>query len=149
MATTLTATDLGVTITESINLNDYEQGSTNSFIISSINEISKRIVTVPQTATDIILFGTSIANGTYITADVRYIRLTNLDDENYIVLNIETEAVFSIRLDPGASFIITSTSSTGVAAYADTAGSTLEDLEKIQATANNSSCDIEIFLASA
>jgi len=150
MASTLTAATMTVTVRESIELNGYEQGSSNDFTIASIAEVSKRIVNCPASEKTVISFGAAIAGGTYIEGDVRYIRLTNKDDTNFVILNIEGDAStdFSVRLDPGASFLIISTAATGVVDYADISGATLEDLTGIKATADTAACDLEIFVAS-
>ena len=50
------------------------------------NEISKRIVTVTTTEAVIAAFGAAVGAGTYIAANVRYMRLTNKDDSNFIYL---------------------------------------------------------------
>ena len=150
MASTVTPATLTVTITESITLNGSDQGATNSFTVASIAEINKRIVNCPASEKTVLSFGTAIAAGTFIEGDVRYIRLTNKDDTNYVTLNIEGDAStdYSVRLDPGASHLIVSTSTTGVVDYADISGATLEDLTGIKATANSAACDLEIFVAS-
>lgn len=151
MASTVTAATLTVTITETITLNGSDQGATNSFTVASIAEVNKRIVNCPASEKAVLSFGTAIAAGTFVESDVRYIRLTNKDDTNYVTLNIEgdTSTDFSVRLDPGASYLIVSTSTTGVVDYADISGATLEDLTGIKATANSAACDLEILVASA
>ena len=151
MATSVRNATLKVTIEEEINLNGVRQNSENIVRISDINEVSKRIVTIPASEVTVVLFSTAVAAGTFIEGDVRYIRLTNKDDTNYIILNIEGDSStdFSVRLDPGASFLITSTNTSGVVDYADITGATLEDLTGIKATANSAASDLEIYVASA
>jgi hypothetical protein len=150
MATTITNGTLKVNITEHCILNGKNQGASNTFNISSINEISKRIVTCPASEITVLSFGTANAAGTFIEGDVRYVRITNKDNSNFVTLNIEGDGStdFSIRLDPGASYLIVSTSSTGVVDYADISGVTLEDLTAIKAIPNTAACDVEIFVAS-
>ena len=46
MASTITAADLTVTLTEAITLNGYDQGSKNIKTIASVGEIYKRILTI-------------------------------------------------------------------------------------------------------
>ena len=151
MATSVRNATLKVTIEEEITLNGVRQDSENIVRISDINEVSKRIVTIPASEVTVVLFSTAVAAGTFIEGDVRYIRLTNKDDTNYIILNIEGDSStdFSVRLDPGASFLITSTNTSGVVDYADISGATLEDLTGIKATANSAASDLEIYVASA
>ena len=153
MATTIKNATLKVTVKEEITLNGSRQDSENILRISNINEVSKRIVNVPASEITLVAFGTAVANGTFVEGDVRYIRLTNLEavGGNFVTLNIEGDAStdFSVRLDPGASFLITSSSSTGVVDYADISGATLEDLTGIKSTADTAACDIEVLIASA
>ena len=155
MTTTLTAATLTVTLKESIELNGVEQGATNTKTIASINEVSKRIVTVTTTEAEVIAFHASaIASGTFIEGDVRYIRFTNLDDTNYILLTFknETDDEFAIKVDAGHSFIYPGDNSGGVVDTFDAIASTglsvsLADLVNVTADADTGSCDMEIFVA--
>ena len=152
MASTVSAANLKVKITEEIILNGKDQGGTTELTIASINEVSKRIVTTDSTnSTTVVSFSTVSAGGQWVESDVRYIRITNLDDTNFAILNIEGDAStdFSVRLDPYVSFLVTSTSTTGVVDYGDITGVTLEDLTAIKATADTAAVDLEIFVAAA
>ena len=151
MASTITASTMTVTVTESIALNGKDQGASNTLNIGSINEISKRIVTTDSTnATTVISFGDVPAGGTYVTANVRYVRITNLDDTNFGILRITGDAStdFTVRLDPSSSYIMTSTSTTGLDDYADISGTNIEDLVAVSAKASTAAIDLEIFVAS-
>ena len=152
MATTIKNATLKVTVKEEINLNGSRQDSESILRISDINEISKSILNVGTALVTVLQFhATVVAGGTFLEANIRYIRLTNLDDTNFAILNIlgDASTEFSVRLDPGASFIIISSSSTGVVDYADISGVTLEDLTYIKASTDTAACDIEVFVASA
>ena len=160
MASTISAANLKVKITEEIILNGKDQGSSNTLNIGSINEISKRIVTVTTTEAEILKFhATDIDAGRYIIGDVRYMRFTNLEASggNFITLtfrNQDNDEV-AIKLDAGQSFIWNGDNSGGLEdvfnateaanAASDTA---LGDLTGIQADANTGSCDLEMFIAS-
>jgi len=156
MTTTLTAATLTITLTESIELNGVEQGGTSTKTISSVNEVSKRIVTVTSTEAEVIAFHASaISSGTFIEGDVRYIRFTNLDDTNFIVLTFKNEDddEFAIKLDAGHSFIYPGDNSGGVVDTMDAIDATgltlaLGDLVNVTADADTASCDMEIFVAS-
>jgi hypothetical protein len=89
MASTVTASTMTVSISESINLNGKNQGATNTLSIGSINEVTNRIVTIPTSEVTVCSFGAAVSSGTYVAAGIRYIRLTNKDDSNYVTLNIE------------------------------------------------------------
>ena len=155
MTTTLTAATLTVTLKESIELNGVEQGSTNTKTIASINEVSKRIVTVTTTEVEIIAIGTAISTGTFIEGDVRYIRFTNLDDTNFVTLTFknENDDEFAVKVDAGYSFIYPADNSGGVVDTMDAIDGTgltlsLGDLVNVTADADTGSCDMEIFVAS-
>ena len=86
MATTLTASTLKVIVKEEINLNGKKHEYRQEQSIADVNMIAQRIVRVPTTVKTILSFASSIGAGTYHNSDVKYIRVTNLDNENYITL---------------------------------------------------------------
>ena len=158
MASTITAATLTIKITEEVLLNGRDQGSISELSISSIAEISKRIVNVTTTESTIATFSAAAASaGHYIAADVRYIRFTNKDDTNFITLtfrNQDNDEV-AIKLDVGQSFIWNGDNSNGMTAVfnatqdADAASDTaFGSLTNIQADANTDSCDLEMLIAS-
>ena len=116
MATRLTAQPLKVTITETISLNGTQQGAMNTMTIPSVAEISKRIVTVPTSEIQLLAFSTAVAAGTYVESDVRYIRITNKDDSNfvYLVFKNEYNNECCIKLGSGQSFIYNGDKNSGV-----------------------------------
>ena len=154
MATTITSADLTVKITESISLNGSSQGSSNTTIFSGINEISKRIVSVTTTEATILTFSAAMGQGTYIAANVRYIRFTNLDDTNHIMLTFKDEdnTEFRIKVDAGKSFIFNGDNSGGLVdtmkANGAALASGLADLYDITADADTATVDLEMFIAS-
>ena len=156
MASTITSATLTVTLTESISLNGSNQGATNTLSIGSINEVSKRIVTATTTEATILAMGTAVAAGQFIKSDVRYIRITNLDDTNHVVLTCknENDDEFAVKLDKGQSFIYNADLTGGVVDTMDAIDGTglslsLGDLVNITADADTEPCDLELFVASA
>jgi len=155
MATTLTSSTLRVWIKESIKLNGEQHGGETILSIPSINEISKRIVTVTTTETTMLTFSTAAGQGKYIAADVRYLRITNLDADNHIMLTFKDEdnTEFRIKVDAGHSFIYPGDNEDGFADTMKASGtalaSGLADLYDVTADADTASCDVEIFVASA
>ena len=153
MTSTLTAATLTVKITESIDLNGKDQGGSTTLSLASINEISKRIVTVTTTEAEVVAMSTTASSGTHIEGDVRYMRFTNLDDTNHITLTFknENDDEFAVKLDKGQSFIYNGDLAGGVVDTMDASGSALslalEDLVNITADADSASCDMEIFVA--
>ena len=158
MASTVSAANLKVKITEEVILDGKDQGDTTELTISSISEISKRILTITTTESTIATFSSATASaGHYIAADVRYIRFTNKDDTNFITLtfrNQDNDEV-AIKLDAGKSFMWSADNSGGMVDVfnatqdADAASDTaLADLRTIQADANTGNCDLEMIIAS-
>ena len=165
MASTITAATLTVTVSESITLNGSQQGSSNSWTVGSVNEVSKRIVTVPTTEQEILAMSTTVGSGTFIEGDVRYIRITNLSTDNPIILTFKNEEFdnghgeFAIKLDKGLSYVYSGISGSGGVDTMDTTGSSavglgpngpnMKDLVNITAQSSGStSSDIEYFVAS-
>ena len=158
MATTIKNATLKVTVKEEITLNGNRQDSENVKRISDINEISKRIVTITTTEAVIATFSAAVASaGHYVAANVRYVRFTNLDDDNFITLtfrNQDNDEV-AIKLDAGQSFMFNGDNDNGMTSVfnatqdADAASDTaFGSLTNIQADANSDSCDLEMFIAS-
>ena len=157
MASTVTAATLTVTHSESITLNGQDLSATNEKTIASINEISKRIVTVTTTECVVATFSSAVASaGHYVAADVRYIRFTNLDDTNFITLTFRNQDndEAAIKVDAGQSFIFNGDNTNGLTAVlnatqdADAASSAnFGALTNIQADADTASCDLEVFVA--
>ena len=158
MATTITPATMSITITESIKLNGTQQGATNTTTISSVAEISKRILTITTNESTIATFSSAAASaGHYVAADVRYIRFTNKDTSNFITLTFRNQDndEAAIKLDYGQSFIWNGDNSNGMTAVfnatqdADAASDTaFGSLTNIQADANSDSCDLGMLIAS-
>ena len=152
------ASTLKVKIQEDIILDNQNYGSKRIYEVSSINEISKRVLTITTTESTIATFSSAAASaGHYIAADVRYIRFTNQDGTNFITLtfrNQDNDEV-AIKLDAAQSFIWNGDNSNGMTAVfnatedADAASDTaFGSLTNIQADANTGSCNLEMFIAS-
>ena len=156
MTSTITAATLTVTLTEKIELNGVDQGGTNTLSIASVNEVSKRIVSASTTEQVILSFGTAVAAGQFDETKVVYIRITNLDDTNFVglIFRNENSDEFSVKLDKGQSFIYNGDLAGGVVDTmdaVDNAGlttNTFGDLVDITADADTASCDLELFVAS-
>jgi len=116
MATTIKNATLKVTVKEEITLNGSRQDSENTLRISDINEISKRIVTVPTSEVTLVSMSTAVAAGTFDESKVKYIRITNLDDANHLTLVFKNEFNHEhcTKLDYGQSFIYNGDLSGGV-----------------------------------
>tara|TARA_Y100001963_G_scaffold142213_1_gene211430 strand:- start:1388 stop:1861 length:474 start_codon:yes stop_codon:yes gene_type:complete len=148
---------LTVRISEDVVLNGQQQGGTNILTIPSINETSKRILTITTSKHDVMSFSSIVGKGNYSLADMRYIRFTNLDDTNHLFLIFKNEDndEFIVKLDKGQSFIYNGdlaggTNDTMEALTAGTASvSNVGYLLSVSAQADTASCDMELFIASA
>tara|TARA_R100001198_G_C5170729_1_gene171666 strand:- start:166 stop:651 length:486 start_codon:yes stop_codon:yes gene_type:complete len=160
MASTITAAAMTVTITENITLNGQAQGGTNTFSVGSVNEIYKRIVTcVDDTDCTIATFqtATNTSDGAIDLEDVRYIRVTNLDDTNPMNLSLQIAGgedgspnmSSTILVEAGKSFIMGSPHD-GIAVDDDAAGivTALNDLESLLVDPLSENIDVEVFIAS-
>ena len=158
MASTITPATLTVKITETISLNGSPHGATNTKTIASINEISKRILTITTNEAVIATFSGAVASsGHFNDSFVRYMRFTNLDDTNFITLTFRNQDndEFAMKVDAGNSFMLFADNSGGMVgmfnatedadANSDVA---LGSLTNIQADANTGNCDLEMFVAS-
>jgi hypothetical protein len=145
--------DLTVTLTESLTLNNSAIGGTNTLTVTGVNEVNKRIVTVTTTEATILTFSAAAGQGTYIAANVRYIRFTNLDGTNHIMLTFKDEdnTEFRVKVDKGESFIYNADLAGGLVdtmkANGSALGSGLADLYDVTADADTASCKLEIFIA--
>ena len=158
MATTLTAATLTVTLTEAITLNGARQGSINTKSVPSINEISKRILTITTNESTIATMSGAVASaGHFNDSAVKYMRFTNLDDTNFITLTFRNQDndEAAIKLDAGNSFMWFADNSGGMVGVlnatqdADAASDTaLGSLTNIQADAETGTCDLEMIIAS-
>jgi len=160
MASTITASTMTVSISESITLNGKNQGGTQTLTISSIKDVYKRIVRcVDDTDCTIATFrtATSTADGAIDLENVKYIRVTNLDDTNPMNLSLQValaenataNASTTVLVGAGESFILGSIHD-GISLDDDSASivTALNDLESLLVDPLSEDIDVEIFVAS-
>ena len=154
MATTITAATLTVTLVEAITLNGQDKGATNTLTITSVTEVSQRIIAVPTSEITILSFqATTPGAGTFDEADVRYIRITNKDATNHVTLVFASENSNECahKLDAGHTFILAGDNSGGVVDVHDASATALsvsfDDLTSITALADTAEVDLELFVA--
>ena len=162
MASTISSANLKVKITEEIILNGKDQGSSNTLTIGSIKDISKRIVTIAadDDATVLVFKSTTAsADGALDKDNVKYIRITNLDDSNSVNISLQLDsgednsaADLSVThlLEAGRSFMM-GTPDEAVHADGDAATivTALTDLESIIVDPGSNAGTVEVFTASA
>ena len=152
---------LTITLTESVSLNGREQGATNSFTVSNVDETYKRIVTCPASVdTTIATFKstTAVGDNALDVEDVKYIRVTNLDTTNPVNLSLQidvgeddtaADASATILIEAGKSFIMGSPSD-GIAVDDDAATivTTLNNVESLLIDPSGNAVQVEVFIAS-
>jgi hypothetical protein len=151
MTSTISSATLTVTHTEALTLNGVDRGVTNTFTVGSINEVDHRIMTCLHSGLQTVaVFGTAVAAGTYIKTNVKYIRLTNKDDTNFITIGlIDTGAKSTyLKLEAGQTFTFYNPSLDCDDNNSGAAFSSFTDLDTINAQADTASCDLEVFIAS-
>jgi hypothetical protein len=162
LATTIKSSTLTVSIVEDIFLNGSQQGSKNTLSISGIKDIFKRIITIAadDDATVLVFKSTTaIADGALDLQNVKYIRVTNLDDTNSVGLSLQLDSdedntaaneSCTILLEAGRSFIM-GTPDEGIHVDDDSAGilTALTDLESIIINPGSNAGTVEVFTASA
>ena len=155
---------LKVKIQEDIVLDNQDYGSKRTLEVSGVNDINKRIVTVPAgTDTTVLMFKstTGVSDGALDVELVKYIRLTNLDASNSINLSLQIDAgeddsaadgSANFLIEAGKSFMM-GTPSDGLAVDDD--GSTIitdgsfNNLESIIVDSGSNAVQVEVFVASA
>jgi hypothetical protein len=149
MATTVIDANLTVTITDSVTLNGQSYGNTNTLTVASIDEVYSRVVEVPISAfTDIVQLGTT-GQGSITAANAKYIRITNLDDTNYINLKVFGTDTMVIKLEAGKTFILGGVSFDAIASADIAQGAVSHNAAfVISAEATIAACDVEVFVAS-
>ncbi len=148
MASTLQTTSLTVTISEKLTSNGQNFNYENQFVLANIKPFDPRVMTIPITEVTIIDFSTVVAAGTFIVANVKYIRITNKDDTNFIRVRVTKTSgqTFDVKVDAGKSFLMGNTKES-----ANTGGSSFSafvDADNISAQSDTAPCDIEYFVAS-
>ena len=150
-------TELKVTIRESMTLDGNKYDHLTSKILYNINEVSKRVVSIPTSSQRIELLKVSgsIGAGSHLEEEVRYIRLSNLDDTNFVTFTFRNTSndEFSVKVEKESSFLYNGISGSGVLNTMEASGSALDSgsfdtLSSVFAKADTSACDVEYFVAS-
>tara|TARA_R100001440_G_scaffold34939_1_gene53936 strand:- start:3055 stop:3498 length:444 start_codon:yes stop_codon:yes gene_type:complete len=144
--------DLTTTISESVTLNGAVRGTTNTVTTTSINNVYERIVTCTTGQTTFLAAFDTNSYGSAVQIDkedVRYIRVTNLDQTNSLELAVVGAAtLYQVLLNAGQSHILCAAEDV-MLAEADTSPSfgTMADLTSLQVSPA-ATLDVEIFVAS-
>lgn len=150
MASTLTSGTLTVNIKEECVLDGEDVGGTRGFSESSIRVYSRqfrKIVNAVANADIILTFTSSPTNRDFDTEDVKYVRVTNLDDTNDLaVVLVAGGSNYTFRIKPGHSFTMGSPNDY----FKASEGTPDVDVTGIKAGyLSGSSIDIEVVVGSA
>ena len=156
--------DLTVTITESVTLNGAARGSTNTLTVSGVDDVYHRIITCPDDVpVTVATFHatTGASDGSLDVENVKYIRVTNLDGSNPVILDLQIDTAEddsaaadqgALLLEAGKSFIMGSPSDgivvNSAGATPITALSSLVNLESIIVDPLSEAVKVEVFIAS-
>jgi hypothetical protein len=145
---------LTTTVTESVVLNGSNQGSSNTLSITGINDVYKRIVSCPASATTTVLTFNDAVSGAAGAVDAqlsKYIRVTNLDSTNPVELAVVGAAtLYQVTLAAGHSHVLGSADDL-MLSEADTSPSfgTMADIVTLQVNPDGNAVSVELFIASA
>ena len=148
MATTVTAADLTVTISESYELNGVPYGNTPSTTFSAKGKVIQRVMNIATTFTDIFHTASADGRGTIVTADWAYFRITNLDDTNYLRLRFYDggNSIF-VLVEAGGSFFMMNPD---MAVFeGGTTFTSFNDITQIAAQAPIEACDVEVLMVTS
>jgi len=144
MASTVTPATATVQIVESLTLGGVDRGGSHTRSISNVAEADRRVMTVSSSGeTHIVKLDTANGQGKFVRSAIRYIRITNLDDTNFIRVRFKKSGAETadVKVDAGATFML-STGSMDVDATAS-AFSAFVDIDDISAQADTADVDIE------
>ena len=142
MATTVTASNCTVTITETYELNGVSYGNTKSKTFTSKGKVLQRIMNVSTSDPAIINFGAADSAGQVTVGDYAYFRISNLDDTNFIMLTLYyVSDSFFYKLLAGDTFVLMSNE---MEVDEGTTFTAFADITQIKADADTAACDIEI-----
>ena len=151
------ASTLKVTLSEECNIEGVNYGGIRTKTYSTITSVYKHIISVSTTSATILNFADAAGDvGTLDRDSIEYLRITNLDDTNFVILGFEKETStasgYWVKVDAGRSFIVPVSNTTtehpdfsvndsghAVASYGE--------IESITAKANTAACNIEIMVA--
>ena len=145
MASTVTPITATITISEGLTLGGVDRSGAHTRTIQNIAEADRRVLTIPSSSEiDILSVGTSNGQGTFIRSNIRYIRITNYDNTNFVRIRVSRTShdTFDLKLPAGATFMI----STGdiSANSSGSAFSSFDEWDVVAAQADTADVDIEL-----
>lgn len=158
MATTVTAADLNITITESINLNGVTYGNNKTTVVSTNTKAEQRIMSIAAkgeagtTYTTIIGLGSVDSASDVRSADFKYFRISNLDNANNLNLRLSngTDYVY-MKVEANDSMVLMASGIDHTAVSGGDVANTIVAFTEIAAQSDSaeSSIDIEFLIVTA
>jgi hypothetical protein len=145
MATTVEAADATITVSETYTLNGVDYGNTISKTYTANGNVVQRIMSIPTALTSIFNFGASDSAGTADKSNFKYFRITNLDDTNYMTLQIEDATPDTIFLKLNAGECITLFDNEYDIDQAGRTFASWKQITAIKGTSNTDAIDVEFF----
>tara|TARA_R110002020_G_scaffold224736_1_gene434630 strand:+ start:2930 stop:3382 length:453 start_codon:yes stop_codon:yes gene_type:complete len=150
MATTLTAATLTVNVSESITLNGttYDQTVTETF--ASIAKFDKRIISIPaSTSSTLYTFASTPAGLQFDSDELKYLRVTNLDDTNQVILTTSAASTAGAQaVNAGGTYTLMGNGVAGAGSKAAITAIAVLDTIFVR-NSSGAAIDIEIVIATA
>lgn len=151
MATTVTTATLTVQIKEEITINGTAYDTTVSKSITGVGNIFKRIFTIPASSSvTLATFISTVTDNQFDVEDVKYIRVTNLDDTDALILTKAFNSTSSATELKAQSSVVYFTPN-GNGATSKAAITTTDDIETlfVHNAHGGNALDLEIIIATA
>jgi len=136
-------------ITESVTLNGKSFGNEITKTHADIKTVKQTVVEV-GTGSFMELFDFAASRtgiGTVEYEKPQYIRITNLDDNNFVVINVyldlATDEYIAFKIPAGGCFLLSEDKMEGGGTFT----TTLEQIDAINAQADTATVQVEIFIA--
>lgn len=144
MATTISNATLTVQRIETVTLNGNTYGNTNTSTFANINEVDQRIMTIPTSEINVVEFGSSAGSGTFVRANLKYFRIVNKDDTNFISIKLTDGSGDHawLKIPAGGAFELDAAVLESASSF-----SAFGNITVISAIADTAAVDIEYFIA--
>ena len=137
---------LNVTISEDLVLNGQTIASKNSASYT-VTSIDHRIIKCTTTEQTVLLFNSADAAGTVKDATLKYLRFTNLDSTNFVIVRVKgNNEEYFVKVPAGASFVLSDGQMDANASGG--ASVSLANIDEISINADTATCDVEMYAAS-
>ena len=149
MASTLSATTFQVKIKEEHIVKDVRTINETIYKVNNVTNVDRRVVTCPNT-TSVDLFNINGVNpgaGTFPSSSVKYVRITNLDNEYNLIATFSSsnDEYWSQEISPESSLVWSTANVSG----SEFDGTLSSSLEVASVYAVSSSIDVEYVFVNA